>query len=220
MISRAMNWTRIAAGLAILGGLSACGSASQDGPGIGTAIRGAAAELGPRSSGRAAAPAAAPDPQAQAAEALRVNPGPLILVGLESQGRTQVLAMTGENQGKRTYMTESMEGLILRDGMVLGTRGLGNDLSVAEPGTEPLIRARRAGTAPRLMRFWGGDGQEHTQAFTCTVEPGPERVTETCSAGQARFENRYIVGPGGALSVSRQWLGSGLGYVTVQVLRP
>lgn len=215
-----MIWMGRAAAVAALATLAACGTASVEGPGLATSLREAAVEIGGRASGRAPAPAPAPDPQAMAAEALRVNPGPLILVGLESAGTTEVMALTGENGRMRTYMGKGQQALILRDGLLIGSRGLGNDLAVAEVGTEGLIRGRRAGQGQRMMRALAGDGREHALPLTCavTVEGGP--VLERCQNGQLQIENRYIVGANGAISVSRQWLGQRLGYVTIQTLRP
>lgn len=172
--------------------------------------------------GGAALEAPAPrTPEQMAAEALRVNPAPLILVGFESLGRTQVMAMTGQNGAMRTYMAPSKEALILRDGMVIGTRGLGNDLSVAEPQTEALIRAGRSGSAPRVMRYYSGDGLERPLSFDCTTGPGPAAgvILESCEGHGARFQNSFMP-QGGHLPVSRQWLGPRLGYITIQTLRP
>lgn len=160
-------------------------------------------------------------PQEMAAEALRVNPSPLIMVGFESLDRTQVMAMAGENGGMRTYMTPAEEALIMRSGMVTGTRGLGNDLSVAEPGTESLIRSGQSGTATRVMRYFTGDGLERPVDFKCSVAPGPKPsvMIESCEGHGLSFQNNFMV-QGGAIPVSRQWLGPALGYVTVQTLRP
>lgn len=172
--------------------------------------------------GGAAQEAPAPrTPEQMAAEALRVNPAPLILVGFESLGRTQVMAMTGQNGTMRTYMAPSKEALILRDGMVIGTRGLGNDLSVAEPQTEALIRAGRSGSAPRVMRYYSGDGLERPLSFDCATGPGPAAgvILESCEGHGARFQNSFMP-QGGHLPVSRQWLGPRLGYITIQTLRP
>ncbi|AXC51159.1 YjbF family lipoprotein [Paracoccus suum] len=215
-----MNWMGRAAAAAALTAIAGCGSASMDGPGLGGSLRQAAGQLAGRATGRTPEPAPPADPQAMAAEALKVNPGPLILVGLESAGTTQVMALTGENGRMRTYMTENQQAVILRDGLVIGTRGLGNDLNVAEVGTEGLIRSRRAGHGQRLMRSLAGDGREHALPLNCTVsvEGGP--VIERCENGQLQIENRFIVGAGGGISVSRQWLNPRLGYVTVQTLRP
>lgn len=165
-----------------------------------------------------AAAAAAPDPQAMAAEALAANPGPLILVGLEDQGTTQVLAMVGENRGMRTYMTKTEQALILRGVMLTGTRGLGHDLSVAEAdGAAALIAAGRSGEARRVMRYYSGDGLERPLEFACRIGPGPNAgvVVEDCAGHGISFQNSYLPSAG----VSRQWIGPGLGYATIQVLR-
>jgi len=191
--------------------ISVMGSARQV---IGQAIGGA---------GRGASPAAAPvTPEAMAAEALRVNPGPLILAGLEGAGTTQVLAHVGENGGMRTYMTKNEQALILRGGMLVGTRGLGNDLSVAEgEAANALIRGRRAGEAERILRIYTGDGQETPLRLTCRIAPGADStVIETCRVGGATVQNRYLVAGDGSIPVSRQWAGPKLGYITIQTLRP
>lgn len=165
-----------------------------------------------------AEPAAAPDAQAMAAEALAVNPGPLILVGLEQLGTTQVLAMTGENRGMRTYMTKNEQALIMRGFMLTGTRGMGHDLSVAEAEqSAALIAAGRSGTVRRVMRHYSGDGLERPMDFTCSIGPGPNAgvMVEACEGHGLSFENSYLPSAG----VSRQWIGPGLGYATIQVLR-
>lgn len=167
----------------------------------------------------AAAPARSPEQMA--AEALSVNPGPLVMITFEQLGRTQVMAMTGQNGTMRTFMAPSKEAVILRQGMLVGTRGFGHDLSVAEPQTEALIRAGRAGQGQRIMRYFTGDGKERPLTFTCTTGPGPKAgvVIESCEGHGAQFQNNYI-SQGGNITVSRQWAGPGLGYLTIQTLRP
>lgn len=209
------------AAIALLAALAGCGNMGNEGP---SALGMTRQALGQIVAERAAAktPAPAPDPAQMAAEALAVNKGPLILVGLESLGTTQVLALTGENGGMRTYMTRNEQALILRGGMVVGTRGLGNDLSVAEAGqAAALIRAGRSGSAQRVMRYYTGDGLERPLVFDCTIGPGPRAgvMVEDCRGHGATFQNSYLVS-GSGMAVSRQWIGPGLGYVTIQTLRP
>ena len=217
--------TKAALAAALIAGLAACGnddSGNQTNPVLIAAKSIGATAARVRGGKADAAPAEAPrTPEQMAAEALRVNPAPLVMVGFESLGRTQVMAMTGQNGGLRTYMAPSKEALVLRDGMVVGTRGFGHDLSVAEPKTEALIRAGRPGNAPRVMRYFSGDGLERPLNFTCSVGPGPNPgvVVESCEGHGARFQNNYAP-QGGHLPVSRQWLGPQLGYVTIQTLRP
>ena len=207
--------------------LSACGNQAADGPSLFGTTRKAVEQLARGIPGRGTAePAAKPrDPAEMAAAALRVNPSPLVLASIESLGTTQVLAMVGDNAGMRTYMTEGKQALILRRGMLVGTRGLGNDLSVAEaPQGEALIRARRSGTAPRIMRIYTGDGLETPLALQCTIGPGGGEggvnVTESCRAGNLSIQNSHVVTSGGDITASRQWVTPALGYVTIQTIRP
>lgn len=207
-----------------LTGLAACGNGNADesGGGVLGALTQTAQQAVAQRGASSRQPATPPKTPAEAAaEALRVNPGPLIQVGFETLGRTQVMAMTGQNGAMRTYMTPAEEALILRGGMLIGTRGLGNDLSVAEPGTEALIRAGAAGSGQRVMRYFSGDGLERPLQFTCTVGAGPKPgvTVETCEGHGASFQNSYMV-QGGRIAVSRQWIGPALGYVTIQTLRP
>lgn len=136
-------------------------------------------------------------------------------------GRTQVMALAGQNGSMRTYMTPSEEALILRGGMLVGTRGLGHDLSVAEAQTESLIRAGASGSGTRIMRYYGGDGLERPLQFTCSVGPGPRAgvTVENCEGHGVTFQNSYMRS-GSQIAVSRQWIGPKLGYVTIQTLRP
>ncbi|MGN7867949.1 YjbF family lipoprotein [Paracoccus sp. 22332] len=210
---------KITLAASVLAGLAACGNDGR-GPGpLGMLAQTAGQVVAERrAGGQPAAPAKSP--QEAAAEALRINPGPLIQVGFENLDRTQVMAMTGQNGAMRTFMTPSEEAVILRNGMLVGTRGLGNDLSVAEPGTEGLIRAGGSGSGTRVMRYLSGDGLERPLQFACTVGAGPRPgvIVESCQGHGARFQNSYMV-QGGQIPVSRQWVGPALGYVTIQTLR-
>lgn len=208
---------------ALIAALASCGNGGPDEQGssplsvAGQTLRGVIAA---RSAGdQPARPAKTPEERA--AEALRVNPGPLIMAGFESLGQTQIMAMTGQNGAMRTYMTPAEEALILRGGMLVGTRGLGHDLSVAEPAAEALIRAGGSGQGQRVMRYFSGDGLERPLQFSCTVGAGPAPgvTVESCEGHGTSFQNSYMV-QGGQITVSRQWIGPRLGYVTIQTLRP
>ncbi|WP_299907256.1 YjbF family lipoprotein [uncultured Paracoccus sp.] len=207
--------------IAVLG-LAACGNqtADQSASPLGVAAQVARDTLAQR---RAASQPQAParTPEQMAAEALRVNPAPLILAGLEASGRTQVMAMTGQNGAMRTYMTPNEQALILRNGMLIGTRGLGNDMSVTEPATEALIRNQRSGNAQRVIRYYAGDGLERPMTFNCSVGAGPNPgvMVENCEGLGLSFQNSFMV-QGSQIPVSRQWAGPGLGYITIQTLRP
>lgn len=215
--------TSAAISLALIAGLSACGNdkSSNNGNPLLIAAKTATGVVAQARGNKEAASAPARTPEQMAAEAMRVNPGPLILVNFESLGRTQVMAMTGQNGAMRTYMTPSEEALILRGGMLTGTRGLGNDLSSVDAQTETLVRNGQSGSGQRIMRYFSGDGLERPLDFNCTTSPGPKGgvIVESCEGHGARFQNNYMP-QGGQIPVSRQWAGPKLGYVTIQTLRP
>lgn len=219
--------------------LAACGTPDDESQGtIVGQLRQAVAPSVARATGRGAdaeaQPAAPLSAEEMAARALAANPAPLILVGLESSGATQVMAMVGDNNGMRTYMTPNEQALIMRGGMLTGTKGLGHDLSVGEvDGVAALIRSRRAGQATRTMRYLGGDGVERPLPLNCTVALGggksfafagtgwnATQVVETCEGGGVEMQNSYLVSASGQIPVSRQWISPTLGYATIQTIRP
>ncbi len=213
---------KLALAAALITTLTACGNDTSSNDANPVMIAGQIAKgLAQQATSKDQPAAAARSPEQMAAEAMSVNKGPLVLVGFESLGRNQVMAMTGQNGPTRTYMAPSEEAVILRGGMLVGTRGLGNDLSVAEaPQIEALVRAGRAGQGQRVMRYFTGDGKERPLNFTCSVGPGPKAgvQVESCEGHGATFQNSYIA-QGGQIMVSRQWVGPNLGYITVQTLR-
>lgn len=230
----ARNIAALTAAGALLG---ACASSDQDEqPTIYGQLKEVAVSGVARATGRGIRPPAEPPLSAEqmAARALAANPAPLILVTLESTGATQVMAMTGENNGMRTYMTPNEQALIMRGGMLVGTKGLGNDLSVAEaPSSASLIRARRSGQSTRTNRYVGGDGVERPLPMNCSVALGQAQnfsfagtgwnatqVVETCQGSGAEAQNSYLVTASGQIPVSRQWIGPALGYATIQTIRP
>ena len=216
-----MNGTiKIALAASLLAGVAACGNNEASGP-LEVLAQTAGQVVAERRAGDSQPAAPAKSEAEAAAEALRVNQGPLIQAVFEGLGRTQIMAMTGQNGGLRTYMTPAEEALILRGGMLVGTRGLGHDLSVAEAQTEPLIRAGASGSGTRVMRYYTGDGLERPLQFSCTVGAGPRPgvTVEDCQGHGTSFQNSYMV-QGGQIAVSRQWVGPNIGYITIQALRP
>ena len=55
--------------------------------------------------------------------------------------------------------------------------------------------------------------------ISAMLEVEPDLVVAGCRAGVLEFQNNYMV-QGGRITVSRQWVGPDLGYITIQELRP
>ncbi|MEM8848493.1 MAG: YjbF family lipoprotein [Pseudomonadota bacterium] len=103
------------------------------------------------------------------------------------------------------WIDPSGGGLIRRDGLLVGTRGLGFDLFTAD--LADLSRALRAGgarDARRVERILEGDNQIRAFTYYCDVVPmGPQLLNiygrqdttmlfeERCAGDEAAFTNRY-----------------------------
>lgn len=178
--------------------------------------------------------AAPVDPETIAREGLAVNKGPMILASLESHGFTQILGMTGENGTMRTYFTPDNQAVILRGGMLAGTRGFGFDITSAETeALGALVRGRRAGSATLVLRTLDGLGIERPLPLQCSTRAGAStsypfagitwsgtQMVAHCEGQGYSIDDTFIVASSGTIVASRQWVGPQVGYLTVQVLRP
>lgn len=92
-----------------------------------------------------------------------------------------------------------------------------NDTPLGECRSATLIASGRSSSATRIMRYYSADGLERPMDFSCQIGQAPNAgvMVEACAGHGIRFENSYLPSAG----VSRQWIGPGLGYVTIQVLR-
>lgn len=179
-------------------------------------------------------PAAQPvDGDAMAKSALELNKGPLILASFES-GYTDIFGMVGENGAMRTYNSPGSRSVILRNGLLVGTRGFGFDVMSAETdAVAQLIRARQPGHATKTVRYLDGLGLERPIDFECDISTGPsatyafagqnwtgQQVVERCSGSGVKIANSYVVSPAGQVVSSRQWAMPQVGYITIQTVRP
>jgi hypothetical protein len=166
--------------------------------------------------------------------ALQASDAPLMLAVLPEREQTALLGEFGVNGPYRTWATQEEQALVLRNGILVGTRGVGPDLMSSEVGqVAPLIRGRRAGTGQRVYRHLDGVNQEVPTVFTCRIAPaGREtvqlasgarpavtRMVESCRSSDRRIENVYWVTSAGAIPQSRQWQGPDVGPIVIQILR-
>jgi hypothetical protein len=226
---------RAAAVALVVLALAACGSDTSKTEGTKIAlgvVKGVTARLSPRKAGAGAVP----DPERLAASAKASFKGPLILAQIEKAGLLTALGETGRNGGVRTFATPNEQTLVLRDGLLTATRGLGNDLMSAKTAAvAALVLNRRPGSAARTYRYLDGEGTERPLPMACTVTAGPAKsfdfagrhydtlqMDETCRATTQSLSvgNSYWVTGDGTVALSRQWIGPALGHVTIQLVRP
>ncbi|MFN6951500.1 MAG: YjbF family lipoprotein [Albidovulum sp.] len=186
--------------------------------------------------GKSAAPADVPDPEKLAASAMASFKGPLILAQIEKAGLLTALGETGRNGASRTFATPNEQTLVLRNGILTATRGLGDDLMSADTAqAASLILRRESGSANRTYRYLDGEGIERPLPMQCTVTAGPAKsfdfagrhydtrqMDESCRATAAELtvSNSYWVTSDGTVALSRQWIGPALGHLTIQLVRP
>lgn len=178
-----------------------------------------------------AAPAAL-DPAALS-KALASTTEPVILIVTEATKTPNLSLRIGSNGDFDTYANQSRQSLTLKDGLIVATRGLGDDLlSSSTGGAEALIRARKAGTVKREMRFLNAENQVIQRDFTCAIAPGPvtdvpsatgtfraTQVVERCVRPGLTLDHAYFVNAQGQIVQSRQWVGPRNGYLLVQQLK-
>lgn len=160
-------------------------------------------------------------------EAMRLNSGPLILVNRDGQPPT-ILGEIGRNGAGRTYATPDMQSITLLNGIVVATRGMGDDVISADVHSVASAISSRADSAevPRTVRFLDGLGTERPLPLTCSISRSKAATTrsgslmvERCTGQGFDLSNRYQVGSDGVVTSSRQWISPQIGYLTFQTLR-
>lgn len=217
---------RRAALAALLVLLAGCGTAT-DAP-LAVALSGIAASLGGDAAKEAGEAALA---RQLTPEALARATRPLLLAELPSRDARATFVIAGENRGHVTWLGADGIGLALRGGVLTSTRGLGADLLASDTAAAEAAIRRGAGSATRAHRYLGGENQVIARDFACnyvtegraTIEivgtsHATRVVAERCAGGGSRFENRYWIGADGFVWQSTQWIGPGIGGVTLKQL--
>lgn len=156
---------------------------------------------------------------------------PVDLVTIESRGVQGVIAKIATNRGVETWSSLDKKTISLRGGVIVATRGLGEDLmSASVPQTAQL---RSAGASfQRVHTVLTGDDKPDYQRFDCTVSArGAETITvvertyptqhmtENCIGPSGRFSNDYWFQSGEKLRKSRQWISKTVGFVVIEHLQ-
>ncbi|MDO8881459.1 MAG: YjbF family lipoprotein [Pseudotabrizicola sp.] len=161
-------------------------------------------------------------------EALEQVETPVLLATIDSRGQQALLGEVQQNQGVATWSTLDDVTVSFRNGVIVATRGLGNDLMASDG----LAVSRQAGTKSRIYTHLDGEDKSVRRRFSCNVLPrGSEvieivevsyttlRVSENCSADGAVFQNDYWFSSDQKIRKSRQWISDDVGYLTVEDLR-
>lgn len=159
---------------------------------------------------------------------------PYGIVGIERRGAYVTMTLAGQNRGYNTWVTGDGAGIILFGEILTGTKGLGADLSSADPGTLPRLIETGGGAASRVHNYLDGEGRSYSISYICSVSRSADEVitiigkthatrvvTESCVSNQETFENRYWIGQNdGIMWQSQQWVSDEVGHVLLLTLVP
>lgn len=131
------------------------------------------------------------------------------------------------------WRTTDKAHIILRDGVLIGTKGLGGDLRSADAQSVLAGFDGQGGGGERLLTLDRSDGSAQVVTFACdmtqlgreTIQIVDQRVStyhirEDCVYDNASFTNEYWVETsGGRMRKSRQWVGPIFGYMDLVRLK-
>ena len=170
--------------------------------------------------------------------------GEFVLAEVEKTGSRAFMYISAERQGRAAgseggrllvWRTENDVSLTLRDGVLVGTRGLGGDLVSAQGGPAlAAVRSRGASQGLKRQVYSALDNKPVVMNFACEVDDlgaetiviverrhGTRHLRETCALADGTVVNDYWVDSrGSTVWKSRQWAGPYIGYVTVEKLTP
>jgi hypothetical protein len=211
------------AGAALLA-LTACGPMNQGSLGstFGDKLAGIAGR------GKMPAEAPAPLPPDLANEA----PGQYLMGTLVSRNQTALMTRTARNRDTETWESPGQIAMTLRDGILIATRGLSEDLMGADTAAVRSALAASGGTVQRSQSYLDSEDQIRTRQLTCTISAagqdtiatltGPVsalKFEESCESPALVFKNTYwLSGPGGKIVQSRQVIAPSIGYVQLTPL--
>lgn len=228
-----MTWITGLCGVALVAGLSACGPLHGDDPRA-ASIRRVVSNLVP-SNAAGSTEASDSTPAVQAPTTLTraqidAQDSALLRLSVISFDATGLVFFAGTNGSKVTWISAEGASFIFDGGLLVGTRGLGDDLM----GSDVAAAAQSlsgGGNHTRVLDFLNGLSQIERQAFQCvTIRTGRENITivektyatsifeETCTGESGGFKNIYWRDANGVIWQSRQWISAAVGYLAYQRL--
>lgn len=159
------------------------------------------------------------------------TPNDLLLFAPVNEDRASVFASVSRNGDLITWVSDEGVSLTLRDGLVIATRGLGNDLMGATSGQVYQGLVSGSGRTVRIHDYLDGEDQIVRREYACELATLRSEVieiyqrqhqtrlmSETCTGDAGSFRNLYWIDAAGKIWQSRQWVSPRVGAVDIQVL--
>ncbi len=171
-----------------------------------------------------------PTPPAIPPEVANAAPGEVLLVTLRARNAVAPLLKSGQNGSKVTWASPGQVAMTFDSGILISTRGLGDDLMGADvPGLATAIRGS-GGIIRRQQSYLNSLDQIEVIGLTCQVViagleevplvNGPRtltKVTESCESNRLVFENIYWLNNGQIIK-SQQVISPTQGFITAELL--
>lgn len=176
--------------------------------------------------GKPAAPAANPSGQPLfSSTPIVTEPG--LEVTLLALGTTAELSRSGQNGSVTTWASRDGISVSYDRGVLVATRGLGDDLMAADAGPTLAALAGRPGEYRRTMRYLDAEDHARYILLGCTMESlGPDRGRrglvrneETCRSFTAEHVNIYWTDGAGRIVASHQWISDIAGEIVASAPR-
>lgn len=156
---------------------------------------------------------------------------PVLLVTLEKRNQQALLGEIEQNGGVETWSTVDNVTISLRNGVLVATRGLGDDLMSAS-GQRPNVQISADGSYSRSYAHLNGLDQNQRVVLACSARSnGPKsieiveknysvtEIEETCSVSGQTVTNTYWIDTAGKMRKSRQWVSTNVGSIVIEDLR-
>jgi len=211
----------------VLVALAACGPLNQNNAKLGV-VRDVTAGLIAAGAGAEAEQEEPATEQALTREFIDAQGGELMRMSVISREATALVVLGGRNGGKETWFSSDGLSVSLENGLLIGTRGFGDDLMGADI-TAAQESLNEGGSHIRTFDFLNGLGQIERLSLQCTtVQARRDQLTilertfdtavleETCEGAGHNIKNTYWQGHSGVIWQSRQWVSEGVGYIGYQ----
>mgnify|MGYP006285468253 CR=1 FL=1 len=165
--------------------------------------------------------------------AVAASQTPLLLAEIRTARAQATMRPVARNGKVVTWSSADDRMILLEQGILVGTRGLGFDLMSADPGeTRMQINLGTGALYPRFYAHLDGEYQVVFSTLLCRiVDRSPEtvsilgtqvattRIEEGCRGPDRWITNIYWMTGNGTIRRSRQWIGAGLGYLQTERLK-
>lgn len=158
---------------------------------------------------------------------------PTLQIGFVDRETSGNVLLERQEGGFAYWLSPDGAQIILQDGMLHGTRGLGEGLLASEL-SQPLamVRGLQSGWSDRFHTYLDGNDRAITRTYRCRIDNRGARelnlfgtptdtrlMRESCRSLDQEFVNLYWVAPSSRdIIVSRQWAGPVIGAISTRIV--